>query len=243
MHVVLIGAVNRPDGIVGERLDVVLGESFLLTMHHGPSDVIDAVRGHYVHDFETHADTPSFLVYEIWSRQIEQFFEMQGRVEREVDAVRLRVQRTVDAATLDELANVNGRLLTLRTLTVPARRVLEEVLSRKTLLISDATLGFMGRMVEMLGRLLDDIASDRDVLSSAMEFSLAVSAHRTNQSMNRLTVMSTLFLPLTFLCGIYGMNFEFMPEIHWQNGYAFFWIMSGVIFLSLYVLLRRARLL
>ena len=212
-------------------------------MHHGASGVIDAVRKDYVRDFETHAATPSFLIYEMWSKQIEQFFEMQGRLEQEVDAARREVRRTVDADTLDELANVNGRLLALRKLTVPARRVLEEMLSRKTLLISDATLSFMARMVEMLERLLADITSDLDVLSSAMEFSLAVSAHRTNQSMNRLTVMSTLFLPLTFLCGVYGMNFEFMPEIRWQNGYAFFWMISVVVFLTLYLLLRRARLL
>jgi len=61
--------------------------------------------------------------------------------------------------------------------------------------------------------------------------------------MNRLTVMSTLFLPLTFLCGVYGMNFEVMPEIRWQNGYVFFWVLSAVIFVLLFGLLRRARML
>jgi magnesium transporter len=243
LHIVLVGGTIRPEGIAGERLDVLLAESFLLTMHHGGSDVIDAVRGDYVRDFETHAATPSFLIYEIWSKQIEQFLELQGRLEQEVEAARLQVRRTVDAATLDELANVNGRLLALRKLIVPARRVLEEMTSRKTRLISDATLTFMGQMVEMLERLLTDITSDLDVLSSSMDFALAVSAHRTNQSMNRLTVMSTLFLPLTFLCGVYGMNFEFMPEVHWPHGYSFFWVLSAFIFLTLYLLLRRARLL
>jgi len=243
LHIVLVGGVIRPEGVVAERVHVILGESFLLTMHHGESGVIDAVRAAYVRDFETHAATPSFLIYELWSRQIEQFLQMQGRLEREVEAARFAVRRSIDAATLDELADVSSRLLALRKLVVPARRVLEETLARKTLLISDATLGFMARMVEMLERLLADITSDLDVLSSALEFSLAVSAHRTNQSMNRLTVMSTLFLPLTFLCGVYGMNFEFMPEIRWQHGYAFFWMISALIFLTLYLLLRRARLL
>jgi len=70
-----------------------------------------------------------------------------------------------------------------------------------------------------------------------------VSAHNTNQNMNRLTVMSTLFLPLTFLCGVYGMNFDVMPEIRWQNGYLFFWALSAVILLLLFGLLRRARML
>jgi magnesium transporter len=55
--------------------------------------------------------------------------------------------------------------------------------------------------------------------------------------------MSTLFLPLTFLCGVYGMNFDVMPEIRWQNGYLFFWVLSAVIFALLFSLLRRARML
>jgi magnesium transporter len=68
-------------------------------------------------------------------------------------------------------------------------------------------------------------------------------SHRTNQTMNRLAVVSTIFLPLTFLCGVYGMNFEVMPEIAWVHGYIYFWVLSGVITGTLIVLLRRARLL
>ncbi len=243
LHIVLAGGAIQPHEIVDERLDVLLGKTFLLTVHRGPNAVIQGVRSVYVRDFETHAATPSFLVYEIWSKQIEQFFELQRRLDEEAEVVRARVRQAVDAATLDDLARVNGRLLALRKLVVPARRVLEEMLSRKTPLISDATLTFMGHMVGMLERLLADIASNLDVLSSSLEFSLAVSAHRTNQNMNRLTVMSTLFLPLTFLCGVYGMNFDVMPEIRWQNGYLFFWALSAVIFLLLFGLLRRARML
>ena len=243
LHIVLVGGAIRPDEIVDERLDVLLGTSFLLTVHRGPNAVIQGVRSVYVRDFETHAATPSFLVYEIWSKQIEQFFELEGRLDEEAEVVRARVRQAVDTATLDHLAQVNGRLLALRKLVVPARRVLEEMLSRKTPLISDATLTFMGHMVGMLERLLADIASNLDVLSSSLEFSLAVSAHNTNTNMNRLTVMSTLFLPLTFLCGVYGMNFDVMPEIRWQNGYLFFWVLSAVIFALLFSLLRRARML
>ena len=68
-------------------------------------------------------------------------------------------------------------------------------------------------------------------------------SHRTNQTMNRLAVVSTIFLPLTFLCGVYGMNFDVMPETRWAHGYIYFWALSAVITLSLLVLLRRSRLL
>ena len=104
----------------------------------------------------------------------------------------------------------------------------------------DGTLHILDRRFE---RLLADIAADREILETALQHSLTVMSHRTNQTMNRLAVVSTIFLPLTFLCGVYGMNFEIMPEIEWENGYTYFWILSGVITVTLIIVLRRARLL
>jgi magnesium transporter len=131
----------------------------------------------------------------------------------------------------------------LRKRVLPMRRVLEELIARKTNLVSDSTLGVIDGMVDTLERLLADIAGDREILETSLQHSLTVMSHRTNQTMNRLAVVSTIFLPLTFLCGVYGMNFEVMPEIAWAHGYIYFWILSGVITGTLVVLLRRGRLL
>jgi len=119
----------------------------------------------------------------------------------------------------------------------------EELVARKTSLVSDTTLGFIGGMIDTLERLLADIAADREILDTSLQHSLTVMSHRTNQTMNRLAVVSTIFLPLTFLCGVYGMNFEIMPEVQWVHGYLFFWILSLAITTTLVVVLRRARLL
>jgi magnesium transporter len=70
-----------------------------------------------------------------------------------------------------------------------------------------------------------------------------VVSHRTNVVMRRLTVVSVVFLPLTFLCGVYGMNFEFLPELHWRWGYAGFWMLVAGIVTGLLYLSRRAGLL
>jgi hypothetical protein len=82
-----------------------------------------------------------------------------------------------------------------------------------------------------------------DRFESAVNLSLTFTAHRTNLTMNRLAVVSTIFLPLTFLCGVYGMNFEVLPEVRWAHGYTSFWVLSTIITIVLLVLLRRLRLL
>jgi magnesium transporter len=72
---------------------------------------------------------------------------------------------------------------------------------------------------------------------------MSMVGHRTNKVMNRLTVVSVVFLPLTFLCGVYGMNFEVLPELKWQHGYALFWLTATVIVVGLLIVMRRMKLL
>jgi len=243
LHIRLVGARDSSEAIVSEVLDIVISEGLLATFSDGSSSVLHAVRRDYIRDFEQHAATPSFLLYEFWDKQIEQFLAVQSYLDQEVEATRIALRRSADEATLTKLANVSARLLALRKRVLPARRVLEELVSRKTTLVSEATLQFMGNMIGTLERLLADITANREILESAMNFSLTVMTHRTNLTMNRLAVVSTIFLPLTFLCGVYGMNFEVMPETEWVHGYKMFWIVSAVITVTLTFVLRKARLL
>ena len=243
IHIRLVGARDVTEGIISEILDVVIMSGLLVTFHQGRCGVLDAVRGDYISDFERHAATPSFLVYEFWDKQIDQFLSVQRRLDEEVETIRLALRQSADEATLTRLADVSSRLLALRKRVLPARRVLEELVARKTTLISEATLEFLGKMIDTLERLLADITANREILESAMNFSLTVMTHRTNLTMNRLAVVSTIFLPLTFLCGVYGMNFEVMPELEWPHSYAVFWVVSAIITVTLTIVLKRARLL
>ena len=243
LHITLVGAVSETGGVGWDRCDVVLGEGFLLTLHLGPSAVLAVVRRDYEHDFQKYAKTSSFLLYEIWNAQVNQFIALQSELENDLESVRVALQNDVNEATLDRLADMSSKLMVLRKRVLPARRVLEELVSRKTMLISDATLDFFGTMIGTLDRLLADIDSNREILESAVNLSLTFTAHRTNLTMNRLAVVSTIFLPLTFLCGVYGMNFEVLPEVRWTHGYAYFWVLSAIITIALVVLLRRLRLL
>jgi magnesium transporter len=226
-----------------ERLDVVIGEGFLVTVHRGRNGVLDAVRRGYVHDFEQHAATPSFLLYELCNEQVEQFLAVQTRLEDEVEDTRRALAGEIEQAAFVSVAAVSAKLLTLRRRALPVRRALEELTSRKTVLVSEATLAFLAGMIQTLERLLSDIAADREILETALNLSLTVMSHRTNQTMNRLAVVSTIFLPLTFICGVYGMNFEAMPEVDWAHGYIYFWVLSACITAGVFAFLRRARLL
>jgi magnesium transporter len=84
---------------------------------------------------------------------------------------------------------------------------------------------------------------DRDILSESLNLYMSLVSHRTNEVMKRLTVVSVVFLPLTFLCGVYGMNFENLPELRWQHGYHAFWLLVFGIVVTLLGLMRRSKLI
>jgi Mg2+ and Co2+ transporter CorA len=242
LHFILV-APQPVDDDCQEILETLVGDGFLITAHRGANALLAGVRQGYLHDFVHHASTPSFLLYEICKKQVDMLLATHGKIDEAVERTRLALRHSADENTLESLGRVSDRLLSLRKQVLPTRRLFEELVARKTSLVSDTTLGFIGGMIETLERLLADIAADREILETALQHSLTVMSHRTNQTMNRLAVVSTIFLPLTFLCGVYGMNFEIMPEVQWAHGYIYFWILSAVITTTLIVVLRRARLL
>lgn len=248
IHMRIVGAPieatkDRRESPRADVLDVVVGKSFLATILMGDSMIMTAVRRDYGRDFKHYASTPSFLIYEIWSRQVEAFLATENRLEDAVEDLRRLLNESADEVGLTRMSEVSDRLVMLRNHALPARRLLEELVSRRTDLISESTLDFLGQMIGMLDNLMADIGSNREILESAMHLSLTRVTFRTNQTMNRLAVVSTIFLPLTFICGVYGMNFDVMPEIRWQNGYLYFWLLVAVITGTMWLGLRRARLL
>ena len=112
----------------------------------------------------------------------------------------------------------------------------------------DDCLHFSFRAVQLQGihfldRTLQDLLVDRDILSESLDLHMSLVAHRTNRVLTRLTAVSMVFLPLTFLCGIYGMNFEFMPELAWPVGYALFWGIVILVTTLQLILLRKKKLI
>ncbi len=243
LHLVLSGCRLVGHKFDLERVDVMMGEQFMLTLHKGQPVFLEAVRKSYVNDFVRFAQSPSFLLYELWDHLIENYLSVHKRFEERVDEVQRRLVGDVDEALFAEASELGADLLHLRKVVLPARAVLTDLSSRKSPFVSEATQPYLGNMVGTIERVLQDVLVDRDILSGSLNNYMSLVAHKTNQTMSKLTVVSIIFLPLTFLCGVYGMNFEFIPELGFTHGYAMFWGLAVVIAGGLIWLMRRNKLL
>lgn len=223
IHLVLSGCRLQGHKFDLERVDAVMGESFLLTLHKGQPVFLESVRKSYVADFKRFAQSPSFLLYELWDHLIENYLAVHKKFEERVEHVQAQLIGDVTDGVFAEASELGSDLLHLRKVVLPARAVLTDLSTRKSPFVSEATQPFLANMVGTIERVLQDVLVDRDILSGALNNYMSMVAHKTNQVMSKLTVVSIIFLPLTFLCGVYGMNFEVLPEKNWEYGYYAFW--------------------
>ena len=243
VHLVLSGCRLVGHKFDLERVDAVLGERFLLTLHKGQPVFLEAVRKSYLADFRRFAQSPSFLLYELWDHLIENYLSVHKRFEERVEELQARLSGAVDDTVFAEASELGADLLHLRKVVLPARAVLAELSTRKSSFVSEATQPYLGNMVGTIERVLQDVLVDRDILSGSLNNYMSLVAHKTNRTMSRLTVVSIIFLPLTFLCGVYGMNFTVLPEKDWEYGYVYFWALVVVITVGLIWLMRRNKVL
>lgn len=248
IHVVVTGCRLVGHKFDLERVDIIIGEKFLLTIHKGPVVVLEAVKKQYKADFYRFARSPSFLIYELWDHLIDNYLSVQKKFEERVELLQAELIGDVDDRVFINVSEIGADLLHFRKILLPARAVLTELSTRKSIFISEATQPFLANMVGTVERVLQDLLVDRDILSESLNLYMSRVGHRTNRVMNRLTVVSVIFLPLTFLCGVYGMNFTHgeapgIPELTWKHGYLFFWLMTGGIVVLLLYIMRRSKLL
>jgi magnesium transporter len=221
------------------HVGLLLGDGYCATVRRGEVSFLSDVWRTCPEDFRQFAQTPGFLLYEFWDHLIGSYRVAAG-------VVGDRVLRTQDDAfhagddIFGSVAALSRDLLSLRRAMVAARETLSELATRRSPVVPASTTPYLQTLVASLDRLVADLAVEREILAETLNLYIGLVGHRTNQVVNRLTVISFVFLPLTFLCGVYGMNFRYLPELEWRYGYHVFWALAAVIVSSsLYYMKRR----
>jgi magnesium transporter len=244
LHLVLAECLALGSGFELRRLDVVLAEGLFLSIHRTPITFLAALRKDYKNDFVRFAKSPSFLLYEVWDHLLDGYLAVQKLMEERVEQVQNELRSDeVDDGVFARISELGSDLLHFRKIVLPARTVLSDLSTRRSTLLSDTTQSFLANMVGTVEHVLQDLLVDRDILSEALNLHMSLVGHRTNKVMKKLTAVSVVFLPLSFLAGVYGTNFEVLPELRWQFGYAYFWAAAGLLAVGILLVLRRARLL
>jgi len=203
------------------KVAAFLGNDFLFTIHTGPLQAIDDAFARLPNDKRMLSNGPDYLLYEIVDVMVDAHFPLLERVEECVDDLQDEIFKSAQPIHLDELLHLKRDVNTLRRQSLPQRELLNLISRGDSPFIQKQHLIYFRDLYDHMFRISETIDSERDMMAGTMEAYLSVIANRTNEIMRVLTVLSTIMMPLTLIAGIYGMNFEHMPELHWLHGYPF----------------------
>lgn len=241
LHFAMTEARFAAGELATAHVDAVMTASFLLTFHRRETEFIPRMRRTVHEDFVAYSQSPGFLLYELGDHLLDQYRRTLHAVSDAVEGVQQRLFGRVDDGIFRDVAVLASDIGGLRKVLLGARELMHELSSRRSPYVSETTQPFLGRMAGTLERLDGDLNSERQLLNETLNLYLGMVGHRTNKIVNRLTLISIVFLPLTFLCGVYGMNFANIPETQWRYGYAYFWLLALGIVGGLIWLIRRLR--
>ncbi len=225
IYLIMHGLHSEKDGDVRtEDIDLFIGDRFLVT-HDCPrfaavDKVVDAVKA----EPALLASGPSTVAHRIMDALVDELLPAMDRLVERVN----RVERTIfdldGSNDLEQIFRMKRSLERLNRTTSHQTLVLERLVDDIDH-IDDAVRPFYRDIYDHTVRLHDRSHIYKEVLASAIDAQLTVQGHRLNEVMKVLTLISTIMLPLTFVTGLYGMNFDYMPLIHWKYGYEFAWVL------------------
>jgi magnesium transporter len=227
--------------LAASHIDVVLAAGLMVTYHRKDAECIRQMKRTYRDDFIRFSRSPSFLLYEFGGHLIECHRATLGAYAEQVEQAQLRLFGQIDDDIFRSVAALTSDLLSFRKIMTAARELFHEMAARKSAFISETSLPYIERMAGKMERLGHDLSAEREILTETLNLYMGMVSHRINRVINRLTVISMIFLPLSFLCGVYGMNLKNIPEMDWEYGYAFFWAAALVIAGGLFVFMKRRK--
>jgi magnesium transporter len=224
------------------KLAVFLGPNYLITYHRRPMRSVAAVLTKYAHDDKGNLFRGvDYLLYEILDHLIEHYFPVLEGIEEDIEGVEERIFAADDADTLDAILRLKRRVLEIKRALTPHRDLFGRIARNEFEEITPQTVVFYRDLYDSTYRLAEVADSYRDVLSGTLDAHISMISHRLNEVMKVLTIISTILLPLTFIAGVYGMNFDYMPELHWRYGYFYVWGVMLAVAAGLLLFFRRRR--
>lgn len=232
-------------GVATEQLSLLLGDDWLVTVQETPGDVFEPVRARIRSAGTTlRSAGPDYLLYALLDAIVDSYFPILEGLGADADALEERILAGARDAR-GELHSLRRSLLTLRRVAWPQRDALDELAEEDTPFVRRETRTFLRDVQDHATRVLDLVEAHRELASSLVEMHLAEVAQRTNEVTKLLTIVATIFIPLTFIVGVYGMNFHTdaspwsMPELSHPYGYPAVMAFMALLGLGMVVAFKR----
>ncbi|MBE2238657.1 MAG: magnesium/cobalt transporter CorA [Caldilineaceae bacterium] len=240
-HTVNLG--EEPMDMDTEEVDVFLGVNFLVTIHEAERRSINRCWNAEHHAEVGLARGPAMLLYELLDSQIDNYIPLIDAFEEQLEKLGDDIFHSNEAERdmLNRLLTAKSSALRLQRILTPQRELLGRLSTGEYKVVPTQVRMYYRDVYDHLARLANLSDSMRDLASSTIETHLALVNNRMNEVMKVLTMVSTIFIPLSFIAGVYGMNFHFMPELNVWWAYPLVWAVFISIAITMLIIFRRRK--
>lgn len=221
---------------------IYFGQHFMLSIHEKPAAFMAGTMSSCRENFRNIALSPGFLLFELADHLTQSYTGLVQSLASKTQQIESELfQEDNDDRIFTIVASLIRSILEFYKVIVSSREVLHDLATRLSPFIPETTQPYLEKKAALLDRLSVDVTTEREILSESLHLYMGIVTHRTNALLTRLTIVGTLFLPLTFIAGVYGMNFKVMPELDWKYGYPTFWAVAVSIASGLTMYMHRKK--
>ncbi len=239
----LIPLADDDDGLVdSEQLSIILGKRFVLTFQEREGDAFGSIRERIRNGKGRICRMGSdYLGYALMDAVVDHYFTSLEKIGDYIEELEVKILTASTEEALEDIHSLKREMLLLRKTLWPLREMMSNLQRLDSDLITEQTETFLRDVYDHIVQVLDTIETLRDLSAGLLEIYLSSLSNRMNEIMKVLTIIATIFIPLTFVAGVYGMNFNYMPELGWRWGYFAALGLMGVIGIFLLAFFRRKR--
>jgi len=210
--------------IISEQLSLVLGDTFLLTFQEQPGDVFEPVRERIrKQKGRIRAAGIDYLTYALLDTVVDNYIFIIERLGEQIEDIEEEVLEKAAPSVMEKINTFKREMNYLRKSVRPAREAIIQLSKLDSELIHEQTIPFLKDLQDLITQAAEAIDTYRDMLSDQLNLYNSVISNRMNDIMKVLTIFAAIFIPLTFVAGIYGTNFEYLPELKFKYSYFIFW--------------------
>lgn len=233
---------EKDDEIKAEQVSLILGANFVISFQESEGDVFNPIRERIRKaKGRIRKAGADYLAYALVDAIVDSYFLILEKLGEEIELLEEELVTDPRSETLQTIHNFKGEMIFLRRSVWPLREVVSGLERGESSLIHESTGIYLRDVYDHTIQVIDTIETFRDMISGMLDTYLSSISNKMNQVMKVLTIIATIFIPLTFVAGIYGMNFEYMPELKWHWGYFMVWFIMVVIVVSMVFYFRRRR--
>lgn len=219
-----------------EQVSFILGDTFVFSFLEKSDNIFNPIKDRITNNYGRVRKQPSdYLFYALMDVVVDQYFLLLEQIEHNIEILDDEVITSADRSQIEKIYNLKNKLLLTRRSTWPLREIFSRLIREETSLINKKIMPYLRDLLDHTIQVTETIELQREITTGIMETHLSMMSFKMNEVMKVLTIIATIFIPLTFIVGIYGMNFPNMPEMKWPWAYFALWgVMIGVTLLMLF---------